>query len=88
LPGLLRWVLPGLLLGVLARLRRILPGLLGILARLRWVLARLLLGILARLLRRRLLLVLAAARDPTGTEHTDHGGPKHDHSHVRHTSPD
>jgi hypothetical protein len=74
------------LLGILAGLLGVLPRLLGILAGLLGVLPRLLL-VLARLLRRRLLLVLAAGRDPTGTEHTDHGGPKQHHSHVRHTSP-
>jgi hypothetical protein len=85
LAGLLRGVLPRLLrvlaglLGILPRLLRVLAGLLGILPRL--------LLVLARLLRRRLLLVLAAGSDPTGTERTDHGGPKQHHSHVRHTSP-
>src|SRR5690242_19984907 len=85
LARLLRWVLARLL-RILAGLRGILPRLLRVLAGLRGILPRLLL-VLARLLRRRLLLILAAGRDPTGTEHTDHGGPKHDHSHVRHTSP-
>jgi hypothetical protein len=35
----------------------------------------------------RWLLVLLAGHDPAGREHAEHGGPKHNHSHVSHTSP-
>jgi hypothetical protein len=78
----------GLLLGRrIARLLCGVPGLLlriGLLARLRRI-ARLLLVLPGR--SGRGLLVLLAGGDPARGEHADHGGPKHNHSHVSHTSP-
>jgi hypothetical protein len=79
IPGLLRRI-TGLLSGVPRLLLRI-----WLLARLRGV-ARLLL-VLPGLGGRRLLVFLAAGSDPAGGEHAEHGGPKHNHSHVSHTSP-
>jgi hypothetical protein len=76
-----------LLSGVTGLLRRRITGLLLwilLLTRLRRV-ARLLL-ILPGLHGRRLLVLLSGG-NPTGSEHAEHGGPKHNHSHVSHTSP-
>jgi hypothetical protein len=78
-----------LLRGITRLLRGIagLPWLRGI-AGLPWLrgIAGLLL-VLAGLCGRRLLVLLAAGSDPTGTEHAEYGGPKHNHSRVSHTSP-
>jgi len=80
-----RWIA-----GLWRRVARLLRGVTRLLLRILLLAGR---GGVARLLLvlpglgGRWLLVFFAGHDPTGREHAEHGGPKHNHSHVSHTSP-